>query len=344
MRGAAYLLARLKQLIAPVVVLPVILTITPLSAQDADWSSVIAAAKKEGQVVFYNGSVGLPESISKLFQQKYGIEVLRVDGRATEIRERIRTEQASGRFIGDIMVNGLSTAGPQKAEGTLQAHGVLANAREIKPPFVDDGTLTPIVVNTFGMMVNTTMVKPEDEPKSWADLLDPKWKGKILSDDPRAAGGGVAAFSVLLDVLGRDFHNKLAEQNLVMVRDVSVATQRVGRGEYPIFIPMSVTYLNGVQGMPVKGIMPREGAPYSPIVGAMVKQAPHPNAARLFLNFLIEPEAQAILIDRGSRSPTGAESATVSPHVRDLVRATLMGPADPTRQPEMLKLFSEIYK
>ena len=316
----------------------------PLQAQESDWAAVVAAAKKEGKVVFYNAAIGFPESVPRLFQQKYGIEVLRVDGRAPEIRERMRAEQTAGRVLGDMMVQGLSTAVPQKGDGVLQPHGPLANVRDIKPPFQDDGILTPIVVNTFGLMINTELVKPEDEPKSWTDLLNPKWKDKILTEDPRTPGGGVATFSVIHDVLGRGFHEKLAAQNLVMVREVAAAVRRVARGEYPIFVPMSLTFLNEVEGTPAKGIIPKEGAPYSPIMGAIIKDAQHPNAARLFLNFLIEPEAQALLIERGSTSSIGAPPTAKSPRVRELIGSPLMGHVDPLKQPEMLKIFADIYK
>src|SRR4051812_11614105 len=81
-----------------------------LRAQDADWEKVVAAAKKEGSLVIYNGtSQPAPKAIMKMFEQAYGITVNTVDGRPSEVRERIRAEQASGRFAGDLHIAGITT-------------------------------------------------------------------------------------------------------------------------------------------------------------------------------------------------------------------------------------------
>src|SRR5690606_19574621 len=99
----------------------------PTNAQsEADWSKVIADAKKEGKVVFYNGTtVVVPPRIAEMFTVKYGIPVDVLNGRAGEIRERIRSEQAAGMRIADVTLNGIGTATTQKTGGAFQPHGPL---------------------------------------------------------------------------------------------------------------------------------------------------------------------------------------------------------------------------
>src|SRR4051812_27856537 len=185
----------------------------------ADWSKVVAAAKQEGKLVVYNGTnFQVVRKIGQRFEAAYGIPVDVLDGRASEIRERIRSEQASGRNIGDITFSGATTIGTQTAEGRLREHGGLPNSRRIAAPLEDNGTFIPATVGGFAILVNTTLVPPAEEPKTWKDLLEPKWQGKILSDDPRAAGAGEVWFEVTVGKFGREFHEKMATQKPVFSR------------------------------------------------------------------------------------------------------------------------------
>ena len=137
----------------------------------------------------------------------------------------------------------------------------------------------------MGILVNTRLVKPEDEPKSWDDLNDPKWKGKILADDMRPLGSGNTMFAILQKKLGAAFNEKLAEQKPVFSRDLRNDARRVARGEYPIYVPQIFAFASDLKGLPVKVVIPKEGAPYAMMEFAMLKNAAHPNAARLIDHF-----------------------------------------------------------
>jgi len=254
--------------------------------QNSDWDKVVAAAKQEGKLVFYNGTtVVVPPRIAQMFQQRYGIQVDVLNARAGEVRERIRSEQASGKHIADVTLNGIATATTQKSWGTFQPHGPLPNLSKLVPPFHDDGELVPLRAGRFGILINTDLVKPQDEPKSWQDVLDPKWRGKLLLDDPRNGSGGYVLFAVTLDKLGRGYQEKLAAQKPVLSTESSVSQRRVARGEFPMFLPFTLADMRNLIGLPVKAIVPEEGAPYITGVMAMLKDAPHPNAARLFIDY-----------------------------------------------------------
>ena len=232
----------------------------PLRAQQpADWDKVVAAAKKEGRVVMYTGAVGIGfhHAIGRLFEKRYGIRVEVLEARASELRERIRTEQAAGRYLGDVSHNGSTTTALQMVAGTFQPHGGLPNAANIVAPFKADDIRAPIFVFNYGILVNTKLVKPADEPKSWKDLLDPKWKGRIISDDMRALGGGSVFFFVTTDHFGRGFHDKLAQQSLVFTRDQRASERRVAQGEFPIWIPMVYPNVPQMKGPRLRGKEPQ---------------------------------------------------------------------------------------
>jgi iron(III) transport system substrate-binding protein len=320
----------------------------PASAQvpDADWKRVVDAAKKEGKVVVYNGAVGTPvlPKVASAFEAKYGVRMELLEARASELRERIRTEQASGKILGDVSHNGSTTTALQLAEGTFQPHGALPNAKRPVAPFAVDEIRVPIYVITYGILVNTDMVKPADEPKTWQDLLDPRWKGKILSDDMRALGGGAVFFMVTTQKYGKEYHEKLAQQGPHMNRELRGNYPRIARGEYPVYFPFTLPDSLDLKGLPVKAIMPPEGSPYVRFDGAMFKGAPHPNAARLFLDFLLSDEGQLLYANLGFVPVVGGLDSRIAREARAISQVKLLGTTDPKLQDEMLKLAKVIYK
>src|SRR5262249_26220729 len=149
-------------------------------------------------------------------QKNYGIEVDILNARASEIRERVRIEQASSRFLADVVLIGNSTAVPQADSGVFQAHPALPNARSLLPSLQDDGTILPYDITLFAFITSSRRIPNGEEPKSWSDILDPKWTGKILIEDPRVEGAGSAGFSGLFDGLGRGFHEVLSKRGGVI--------------------------------------------------------------------------------------------------------------------------------
>jgi iron(III) transport system substrate-binding protein len=312
----------------------------------ADWNKVIEAAKKEGKLIVYTAATGQPAhvAVGKAFEKKYGIPVTYLEARASEIRERVRTEQTAGRFIGDVSHNGATTTALQAGEGVFQPYGVLPNAANLRAPFKADELRVPVFASAYSILVNTNLVKPADEPKSWADLADPKWKGKILSDDPRALGGGSVSFFVLHDKLGKDYHEKMAANQLVFSRDLRASERRVARGDYAIWIPMSTGSYPPLKGLPVKLLHPVEGYPYITYEVAMLKNAPRPNAARLFMDFFVSDEAQVLQDREGLIMVTKTQAPPTTPELAATRSGKLLGTTDATRQDDMLKLAKDIYK
>jgi len=316
------------------------------AAQDAEWQKVIDAGKKEGKLVIYTASIGSPfhKTVFKAFEAKYGITIELLEARASEVRERVRVEQSAGRFLGDLHHNGSTTTALMQRDGNFQPRGFIPNVKNIEAPYAADEFKIPAEVISYGLLINKNLVKPADEPKSWKDILDPRWAGKILSDDYRALGGGAVFFVVMQNTFGREFHEKLAAQKPSFSRDLQNSERRTARGEFPLYLPFNMQDLNNLKGLPVKAIVPVEGRPYVRFDISVLKNAPHPNAARLFMNHYLEPESQLVLANAGYNPVIKGVVEKTIEELRPLLATKAMGTTDPAKQDEMLALAKEIYK
>jgi iron(III) transport system substrate-binding protein len=319
----------------------------PAHAEVADWHKVIAAAKAEGGLVLYTALVGVPstKAIAKAFEAKYGIPVQILEARASELRERIRTEQTAGRYLGDVMFNSENQAIILNAEDkSLVPHEPVPNSVGLGQPFKDDGLKSPIMTINYGLLINSKLVPPGQEPKSWRDLTDPKWKGKILSDDVRAVGGGYVMFFVTYDKLGESYHEALSKQDVKFTREQREAARRLARGEFAIYTPFILGDIAGLRGLPVRSVVPEEGAPYVLYALAILKNAPHPNAARLYIDFALSDDVQLIFAQDGYGIVRPDVLKKASEAARELADVKLMGGSDPYKQDDMLNRARSLYK
>ncbi|MFO1117216.1 MAG: extracellular solute-binding protein [Beijerinckiaceae bacterium] len=311
-----------------------------------DWNAVIDAAKKEGKVVVYNMALGAPYFVAvlKSFEAKYGIPVESLDLRASELAERIRTEQAAGRFLGDAEIITTTMVEEQLKNGDfIQKLPEIPNAAKLRPPFKASEYSVPAYVQPMGILINTRLVKDEDVPKSWADLNNPKWKGKILSDDMRPLGSGNTMFAILEKNMGPQFNQQLAEQKPTFSRDMRNDARRVARGEYPIYVPQIFAFTSDLKGLPVKVIIPKEGAPFAQMDMAVLKNAPHPNAARLFIQHFLDVDSQ-LLYANAWMPPVNEEAAKrADAEAQPFANAKLIGPAKLSERPDMMSLAKKLY-
>ena len=287
---------------------------------------------------------GQEVDLAKDFETSYGITVDILEARASEVRERIRIEQAAGRFAADVSENGRTTTTLQIAQDhVFDPFGPLPSLGHLKPEFRGDDIRLPVFAIVYGILASTRLVKPEDEPKSWLDLADAKWKGKILSDDFRALGGGGVLFYVLEEHFGRDFHEKLAQQDIKFSREIPANERRIARGELPLYLPVSLTSIPELKGLPVKFIAPKEGLPYIGYDLALLKNAPHPNAARLLMEHYLGQKMQQGFANLGLLPVTSDTLSELDPAVADLQKSKLLGTTDATRMDKMLALAKQIY-
>jgi iron(III) transport system substrate-binding protein len=318
----------------------------PVSGQDASWDAVVTAAKQEGKVVVYNMALGAPyfQAVIKSFEKTYGIPVESLDLRASELVERIRTEQSAGRYLGDAEMVTTTMIEEQLKNGDfIQKLPPIPNAANLRPPFKTTEFSVPAYVQPMGILINTRLVKDEDVPNSWNDLTSPKWKGKLLSDDMRPLGSGNTLFAILQKNMGADFNEKLAEQKPVFSRDMRNDARRVARGEYPIYITQVFAFASDLKGLPVKVVVPKEGAPYAQMDMAMLKSAPHPNAARLFIHHFLSVDSQALYANAWMLPVVQGAAERADPEAQPYANAKLMGPAKLSERPDMMALARKLY-
>jgi iron(III) transport system substrate-binding protein len=201
----------------------------------------------------------------------------------------------------------------------------------------------PAWIQAYGVLVNTRMVTPEDEPKAWSDLTDPKWKGKILSDDVRPLGGGQTMFFVLQKTYGTPFHEKLAAQNLVFSRDLRNDARRIARGEYPLYIPQMTAMASDLKGLPAKVVIMKEGVPYVPINFAQLKNAPHPNALRVFVNHFLDIDSQLQYANAWMTTVVKGVKEKANEDAKPYVEPKLLGAVVREERAAMMELAKKIY-
>ncbi|MDR5709834.1 MAG: extracellular solute-binding protein [Armatimonadota bacterium] len=326
------------------------------SAPAGDWAAVGEAARREGQLVLYDGHGGAIPTIqfaAERFQRRYGIRVEVSVMRASEAVERVRIEQRAGRPVADLVTVGSTTAWQMKnLDRTLQPIGSLPSGRKVSAQIrlqmetwgIADVMLTE-AVQLYGILINTQLVPPQEEPRSWMDLLDSRWRGKLITDDPRAPGGGFVFFAATYKQLGRRYHEALAAQRPFLTRAIAEAANRVARGEFAMMYPFALGLYPRVRELPnVKVLMPREGAPYVFQGVSMPQTVRHPNAARLFAEFLLSEEVQRQLARDYLLPAVAGATLQAPPEVRNLLRTRLWDTTDPPRADELLKTAAEIYR
>ena len=249
---------------------------------------LIEAAKKEGKIVYYT-SIDLPvaERIAKAFEAKYPDIAVRVERTGAErVFQRIGQEYASGIHAVDV-VNSSDAAHfiAWKREGLLEAYVPEDVARfypdEHKDP---DGMFASFRVWLCVIGYNTTMVQPGEPPRSYADLLDPKWMGKIVKAHPGYSGTIMTATYQMARDLGWEFFEKLAKQKVMQVQSSADPPKKLALGERAVMADGNEynMFIEKEKGTPVEIVYATEGSPLIVGPNGLFKSAPNPNAARLF--------------------------------------------------------------
>jgi iron(III) transport system substrate-binding protein len=276
--------------------------------------ALIEAAKKEGKVVWYT-SVDLPlaEKVARAFEAKYPGVAVRVDRTGAErVFSRIGQEYSSNIFAVDI-VNSSDAAHliVWKRSGWLAPYVPEDVARHYPAEHKDpDGMFASFRVFLCVMGYNTDLVKAQDAPKSFADLLDPKWTGKIVKAHPSYSGTVLTATFQTARDIGWPYFEKLAQQKIMQVQSASDPPKKLALGERAIMadgIEYGMFQLKE-SGKPVEIVYPAEGTPLIVGPNAIFKNAPNPNAARLLQSYMLSAECQQLSIDAGGMRSVHAQT------------------------------------
>ncbi|MBI4288375.1 MAG: extracellular solute-binding protein [Chloroflexi bacterium] len=276
------------------------------SAEDAAWEKVVQAAKKEGSLNIYSFSMtgDIAMVTATAFQKRYGIKVDVISGRGAEFVERIKTEQRVGQVVADIMeASSTHTLNMKMAGGTVSSKEIPVlrqkDAWRVDPLAADsEGHL--LVQRSMYLLpwVNTNMVKAGQEPKSYRDLLKPEWKGKMLFPEPSVSTGAYNVFMPLIDkgFLDNNYVRSLKDQDLRFVAGTRDIAASLSRGE--AHFGLLATDVDAApfvkEGAPIRALPMEEGIAINLSAIVRVKNGPHPNAALVFMNWILGSEGQEV--------------------------------------------------
>jgi iron(III) transport system substrate-binding protein len=270
--------------------------------------ALIAAARREGKVAFYTAmELTVAERLARAFEATHaGIAVNTERTGSERLFQRIGQEYASGIHAADV-VNSADAAHfiVWKRNGWLARYIPVDVARhyplEARDP---DGTyaVTRVALSVIGY--NTNLVKSADAPNSFADLLEPKWAGKIVKGHPAYSGTILTATFQMARDLGWSYFEKLAQQKVMQVQSANDPPKKLALGERAVMADGNEYMLIQLKdaGQPVEVVYPAEGAPLVLGPSSVFAGAPNPNAARLLQSWLFSIEAQQLLVDLGLRS------------------------------------------
>jgi iron(III) transport system substrate-binding protein len=264
---------------------------------------LIEAAKKEGKISYYAAiELNVAERLGKLFEAKYpGISVRVERSGAERIFQRIAQENDSGIHAVDVANStDVSHYLDWKKKGWLATYMPEEVVKNFPADQYDpEGMYATACAWLEVIGYNTNLVKAEDAPKSYADLLDPKWQGKLVKGHPSYSGAILTTTFVLSRDLGWSYLEKLAQQKVMQVQSAGDPPKKIMLGERAVMADGNDynLVLFKDQGKPVEAVYPAEGSPLIIVPSGVFKDAPNPNAARLFQSFFFSQEAQQMLVN-----------------------------------------------
>ena len=281
-----------------------------------------AAAKAEGSVIFYTATdVAVSEKLAELFKGKYPDIAFQVERAGSErVFQRIGQEYGTGIHNADVIETSDAVHFEYfKRQGWLAAMVPQEVADKWPADERDpDGFFAAYRALLSVMAYRTDLMSDADAPKTWTDLLDPKYKGKMVKAHPGYSGTIMTSTFVLSQLLGWDYFEKLGAQEIMQVQSSTEPPKKLAQGERALEVDGNEYNLHRLidEGKPIKIIYPAEGTPLAVGNAAVLAQAPHPNAAKLFYAFLFSLEAQQLNSDFGglrSFHPDVKEKANRTP-------------------------------
>lgn len=282
--------------------------VTGHALAQANLDALIKAARAEGEVVAYWAPT---ENVAKragdAFTAKYGIKTSFIRFPGDGGLQRFGSEAEANTFAADLLLNS-GTNSFRFAEDAIKkgwldpvgSAGLPVIASGEFPAKFNRGATALLQLAPWQMTFNTDKIKPADFPKDWPDLLNPKWKGQILFANPRCCSVFQEFWKAMQDKYGEKFLSDLAAQTGRQYPSGVPAVQGLAAGEGAITLPTIVPQVQAVKskGAPVDSIMPAytTGIELHVLLTARAK-AKHPNAARLYANYLMSQEGNKVLND-----------------------------------------------
>ena len=270
----------------------------PASAQDGR----LEAAKKEGKVVWYTSlALSSAEKVAKLFEAAYpGIHVEVQRTGSQRVLQRVMQELQANLKLVDVIHTSDAGHFVLLKDKKLLLKYTPAGADAFPPGFKDrDGYHYGLRATVNVIAYNSKIIAPAEAPKTWKDLLDSKWKGKLVTAHPGYSGVTATHVLALVHLHGWDYFKQLAQNQLMLVQSAVDPAGVVASGERPVAVNGGdyTFYQIKKKGNPVEIVYPKEGVPLVVSPTAIAAGAPHPNAAKLFTDFTFSRDVQQALAD-----------------------------------------------
>jgi len=302
-------------------------------AAKSAWDDVVDKGKKEGKVVIYGAwSDVLAAPLKQSFAKAHpGIALEWMPMTGAESVPRLEQEQATGKYGADLFMTGTPAVRLATSKGFVEIFEPPAVKQSpsqfILDPLMDkDGPVIHMAEGQF-IVVHSTQVPKGQEPRSWKELEDPKWKGKILLNNPGTSGPGNRWFASVNEVYGAAHARKVIENSIIYKGEFAGQATEIARGEYAVTVPAVASTFGTMikEGAALRVIEPSDGVLFLMSATALIKNAPHPNAARLFFDFLFTREGQSAIAQMGG-GPVRKDVDPIFPEFK----VTKLFPGQPT--------------
>lgn len=313
--------------------------------------ALVAAAKKEAKVTFYS-SAAIPatQKFCQGFEKSYpGIKCEFYRATALPLFQRFNTEMEAKNIKADVIhassVPGFLNA---KAKGWLAKPRSPELGRYLAQFRDKDDYFVAARVIPMGIAYNNKLVAVADAPRSWRDIVDPRWKGKIIAPDPGSSGTGLMAFYWWDKTYGEDFLRKFAANGVKIVSSTAIVGNEVAAGERLIAgaIDSWEVVFRDRKNLPIAITFPKEGVPVAPSPVGVVAGAPNPNAAQLFMHWMISKEGQQVMMDEvgAYTARTDLAPLTGMPKLEELKLMDVDWVALQAEQAQVVDKYSQILK
>ncbi|MEV5411173.1 extracellular solute-binding protein [Thermopolyspora sp. NPDC052614] len=277
------------------------------------------------QVVVYGASQSTSAGMFAKFSERFpGITIVPQDAADSQTLTKLQIEAESGNRLADLYAGGISSVTRVAEVPNVCAKADVRTApADFELPYSSGGRVLAYNMRFFGFVYNTKLVAENEVPRTWADLLDPRWKGKLVMGDPTVTGGLRYLLTGLLvpesaDKWGEEYLKKLAAQEPNISQNEPTVPADVASGRFPVGVGVYSGYYEAqkAKGAPIGIVFPlKDGGNFLSRSGlCVIKDAPHADAALLYVNWLFSPEGQRVLAEvdngyglvPGSPGPSGA--------------------------------------
>lgn len=295
------------------------------AAEREDFRELYDKARKEGTVVFYASmELVVARDLAIKFEKKYpGIKVEVSRNASERLLIKVLTEARAGKYFFDVIQSGFDKVGALRKSSLLAKYD--PSSRQLYPKgFIDpESYWTSVYYQPCTIVYNNRLVKLEEVPQTWEGLLDPKWKGKLAMDSSKYSWS-----NSLGEIWGEEkkikFLRDLSTQKITFRAGLTNLHMLLAAGEYPIMVYAFATTIARLkeEGASVDWVRMKSPTPTVSVMAAVAERAPHPNAARLFYEFLLSKEGQEVIA--ASDKPVPRTDVEPLPLIREIKKLDLV--------------------